>query len=95
MIYESINEADYDCKLREMGNYLWDLEQEADLANARGDQESVLAVEQKILRQADRAVSFARLPGRHQILAEFVAGLGYRMIHHWAKAADRFEQVIR
>ncbi len=95
MIYESITEADYDSKLREIGNYLWDLEQQADLASARGDQESALALEQKILRQADRAASFARVTGRHQILAEFVAGLGYRMFHDWAKAAAHFEQVVR
>src|SRR5580698_6771851 len=37
----SLTDADYDEKLREMGNYLWDLEQEADRASAEGRQSLV------------------------------------------------------
>ena len=35
--YTRLTEEDYDRKLREMGNYLWELEQEADLASQKGD----------------------------------------------------------
>ena len=41
-----------------MGNYLWDLEQEADLASAEGRQPLVEEIEAKILRQAERAQRF-------------------------------------
>ncbi len=36
MANNGLTDADYDNKLREMGNYLWDLEQQADLASAEG-----------------------------------------------------------
>ena len=53
-----LTDADYDEKLREMGNYLWDLEQEADRASAEGRQSLVEELEAKILRQAERAQTF-------------------------------------
>ena len=34
--YTRLTDEDYDRKLREMGNYLWQLEQEADLASQKG-----------------------------------------------------------
>jgi Flp pilus assembly protein TadD len=85
-----ITEADYDQKLREMGNYLWDLEQEADIASARGEQGRVDQLERKILRLAQRAHNFLQIPGKHQVLAAFVAGLAYRMTRRWSEATDHF-----
>jgi Flp pilus assembly protein TadD len=88
-------ESDYDEKLREMGNYLWDLEQEADLASADGRQTLVETIEAKILDQAERAHAFLQIAGRHQGLAAYVAGLGYRMTRRWAQAADCFFSVLQ
>jgi tetratricopeptide (TPR) repeat protein len=90
-----LTEADYDEKLREMGNYLWDLEQEADIASARGEQARVDEIEEKILGLAERAHNFLQIPGKHQILAAFVAGLGYRMARRWQEATDHFLLVSR
>ena len=50
MTYIGLTDSDYDEKLREMGNYLWDLEQQADLARAEGRQAVVDQIESKILR---------------------------------------------
>jgi Flp pilus assembly protein TadD len=90
-----LTEADYDEKLREMGNYLWDLEQEADLASAHGQFALVEAIEAKILRQAERARAFLQVSGHHQGLAAFVAGLGYRMTRRWSQATDHFLSVLQ
>jgi tetratricopeptide (TPR) repeat protein len=95
--YESISltEGDFDEKLREMGNYLWDLEQEADRASAEGLPALAEELETKILRQAERAQTFLQFAGRHQILAAFVAGLGFRMIRRWLEATDHFLRVVQ
>jgi tetratricopeptide (TPR) repeat protein len=89
-----LTDSDYDEKLREMGNYLWDLEQEADLARAEGRQAVVQQIELRILRQAERAHSFYQIAGSHRILAAYVAGLGYRMIRRWPDAAAHFLSVV-
>jgi len=89
-----LTETDYDEKLREMGNYLWDLEQQADLASAGGRQVLVDEIEAKILRMANRAHTFLQISGNHQVLAAFVAGLGYRMTRRWSEAADHFLSVL-
>jgi Flp pilus assembly protein TadD len=94
MIYNGLTSADYDEKLREMGNYLWDLEQEADLASAHGKQALVDQIETKILAQAKRAESFLEVQGEHQTLAAYVAGLGYRMVRRWSEATDHFLSVL-
>jgi tetratricopeptide (TPR) repeat protein len=90
-----LTDADYDEKLREMGNYLWDLEQQADLASAGGRQELVEEIEAKILRLAERAHVFLQIAGSHRVLAAFVAGLGYRMTRRWSEATDHFLSVLR
>ncbi len=95
MNYIGLTDSDYDEKLREMGNYLWDLEQEADLASTRGQQMLVKEIEEKILGQANRAHEFLQVTGHHQILAGFVAGLGYRMIRRWSEATDHFLWVVK
>jgi hypothetical protein len=89
MICIGLTDSDYDEKLREIGNYLWDLEQEAVLARAEGRQAVVQQIELKILRQAERAHSFHQIAGSHRILAAFVAGLGYRMIRRWPDKRNR------
>jgi Flp pilus assembly protein TadD len=95
MNYIGLTDADYDGKLREMGNYLWDLEQKADLASAEGRQALVEEIETKILGQAKRAHAFLQIAGGHQILAAFVAGLGYRMTKRWTEATEHFLQVVQ
>jgi Flp pilus assembly protein TadD len=95
MNYIGLTDADYDEKLREMGNYLWDLEQEADLASAEGRPASVEEIEAKILMLAERAHSFLQIAGRHQVLAAFVTGLGYRMTRRWSEAKDHFLVVLQ
>jgi Flp pilus assembly protein TadD len=92
--YAPITEQDYDQKLREMGNYLWDLEQDADLASQRGDERVVFERETQIQRIGEKAYSFAQAPGRHQPLALFVAGLAARMVRQWETAATRFSDVL-
>jgi tetratricopeptide (TPR) repeat protein len=94
MTYIGLTDSDYDQKLREMGNYLWDLEQQADLARAEGRQTAVDQIEAKILRQAERAHSFLEVAGNHLILAALVSGLGYRMIRRWPDAIDHFRSVV-
>jgi tetratricopeptide (TPR) repeat protein len=95
MNYLGLTDADYDEKLREMGNYLWDLEQEADIASADGRLPVVEKIEAKILGQAERAHAFLEVAGSHQGLAAFVAGLGYRMTRRWSEAADHFLLVVQ
>ena len=92
---EEISYSDYDEKLREIGNYLWDLEQKADIASARGELTRVVEFEQKILRQAERAKAFMGVGGEHQLLAAFVGGLGFRMVRRWQDAADLFLVVLQ
>jgi tetratricopeptide (TPR) repeat protein len=94
MTYTRLTDFDYDEKLREMGNYLWDLEQQADVAGLEGDPARVDEIEKKILRQVERARSFLEIPGTHQVLAAFVAGLGYRMIRRWLDATNHFLTVV-
>ncbi|MBV8173954.1 MAG: tetratricopeptide repeat protein [Verrucomicrobia bacterium] len=94
MTYIRLTDFDYDEKLREMGNYLWDLEQQADVASAEGRPALVDEIEKKILRQAERARSFFEIAGPHQVLAAFVAGLGYRMIRRWSDATNQFLSVV-
>jgi Flp pilus assembly protein TadD len=94
MTYNGLTSTDYDEKLREMGNYLWDLEQEADLASAHGNQALVDQIETKILAQAKRAESFLKVHGEHQALAAYVSGLGYRMVRRWSEATDHFLSVL-
>jgi tetratricopeptide (TPR) repeat protein len=94
MTYIGLTDSDYDEKLREMGNYLWDLEQQADLARAEGRQSVVDQIESKILRQAERARAFLQIAGSHRVLAAFVAGLGFRMTRRWADATDCFLSVV-
>jgi len=95
MNYLGLTDSDYDDKLREMGNYLWDLEQQADLASAEGRQQLVEELEGKILQQAERARDFFQIPGAHRVLAAFVSGLGYRMTRHWQEATERFLSVVQ
>jgi tetratricopeptide (TPR) repeat protein len=94
MSHTGLTESDYDEKLREMGNYLWDLEQQADLAKAEARQAIVDRVESDILRQAQRAHSFLQVAGSHRVLAAFVSGLGYRMIRRWLDATEHFLLVV-
>ncbi len=58
MIYIGLTDSDYDEKLREMGNYLWDLEQQADLARAEGRQAVVDQIESKILAPGGTSAHF-------------------------------------
>jgi Flp pilus assembly protein TadD len=94
MANNGLTDADYDNKLREMGNYLWDLEQQADLASAEGKPAVVDQIESKILRQAERARTLFEIGGSHRVLAAFVAGLGYRMVRRWSDATDHFLTVV-
>jgi tetratricopeptide (TPR) repeat protein len=95
MNYLGLTESDYDQKLREMGNYLWELEQQADLASAEGRQKLVDELEAKILHQAERAHDFFHVPGSHRVLAAFVSGIGYRMTRKWQQATDHFLAVVQ
>ena len=71
------------------------LEQEADLASAEGRQALVEEIEAKILAQAERAQSFLKIVGKHQVLAAFVADIGYRMTRRWSEATDHFGSVLQ
>jgi len=93
--YTRLTEEDYDRKLREMGNYLWELEQEADLASQKGDEPAVKERELKIQRIGEKAYGFAQIAGRHQMLGFYVAGLANRMVHRWQIATDRFFEVLK
>jgi len=93
--YTGLTEADYDTKLREMGNYLWELEQELLTADARQDETTARQVHQKISDLAAKADQFFRIPGQHQLLAAYVSGLGLRMIGRWEEASDRFLKVLK
>src|SRR5258707_4247708 len=92
--YTQLTEEDYDTKLREMGNYLWELEQEADLASQRGDQPAVAEREAQIQRIGEKAYAFSQTPGRHQMLGFYVAGLANPIVRRWENAPDRFFDVL-
>ena len=93
--YTHLTDADYDAKLREVGNYLWDLEQELLTADAGQDETTARQVHQKISSVAAKADRFFEVPGQHQLLAAYVSGLGLRMIGQWGEASDRFLNVLR
>ena len=93
--YTHLTEADYDTKLREMGNYLWELEQELLTADARQDETKARQVHEKISNLAAKAGRFLAISGKHQLLAAYVSGLGLRMIGQWAEASDRFLDVLK
>jgi tetratricopeptide (TPR) repeat protein len=95
MPYTHLTERDYDQRLREMGNYLWDLEQAADVASAQGLSADVQSIEAKIRGLGARAAGFAGVAGSHRFLAMYVAGLAHRMVREWAIAAGWFEQVVK
>jgi len=92
--YTHLTDADYDTKLREMGNYLWTLEQEILAAAARQDEALVNRLQQKIYGLVVAADGFFSAPGKHQSLAAYVSGLGLRMIGNWREATDRFLNVL-
>lgn len=93
--YTRLTEHDYDTKLREMGNYLWELEQELLTADAAQDEVKGPKILQKIANLAAKADEFFKVPGQHQILAAYVAGLGLRMIGQWGEASDHFLRVLK
>ena len=95
MPYTHLTERDYDQQLREMGNYLWDLEQAADVATAQGTSVDVQQIEDKIRRLGERATRFAGVEGSHRYLASYIAGLAHRMTREWAIAITWFEQVVQ
>jgi Flp pilus assembly protein TadD len=92
--YTSLTEEDYDRKLREMGNYLWELEQEADLASQKGDESAVAEREAQIQRIGEKAYAFSQITGHHQPLAFYIAGLASRMVRQWETAVARFFDVL-
>jgi tetratricopeptide (TPR) repeat protein len=92
--YTHLTDADYDHKLREMGNYLWTLEQDLLGAAARQDETLANQLEQKISSLVATADRFFAISGNHQSLAAYVAGLGLRIIGNWTGAADRFLRVL-
>jgi len=93
--YTHLTEADYDTKLREIGNYLWELEQELLTADAAQDEAKALQVHEKISRLTAKADRFFEVPGEHRLLAAYVSGLGLRIIGQWADASDRFLRVLK
>jgi tetratricopeptide (TPR) repeat protein len=93
--YTRLTEADYDAKLREMGNYLWELEQELLTAGAHQEEATASQALKKIANLAAQADRFFQVSGQHQFLAAYVAGLGLRMTGQWAEARDRFLNVLK
>jgi Flp pilus assembly protein TadD len=93
--YTRLNAADYDTKLREMGNYLWELEQELLTADSEQNEVKAEQAHQKISSLAAKADRFFEVPGEHQLLAAYVSGLGLRMMGQWADASDRFLNVLK
>jgi tetratricopeptide (TPR) repeat protein len=93
--YTRLTEADYDTKLREMGNYLWELEQELLMADSRQDEATAEQAYQKISSLAATADRYFEIPGGHQELAAYVSGLALRMTGQWADASDRFLNVLK
>jgi tetratricopeptide (TPR) repeat protein len=95
MKYTRLSPADYDGKLREMGNYLWALEQNADLASAHQDLSAVAALELRIRSLVEKAENFQNSPGCNPGLAAYIAGLGSRMLREWPRAIAQFQKVVR
>ncbi len=95
MKYTKLSAADYDGTLREIGNYLWQLEQSADTASARQETSRVAELEEQIRRLTLKAERFAQEPGDHQALAFYVSGLGNRMLRDWARAATFFDRIVQ
>jgi Flp pilus assembly protein TadD len=93
--YTRLTEGDYDRKLREMGNYLWELEQEADLASQQGDEPAVAERETRIQRIGKKAYAFSQMAGCHRALALYIAGLASRMVRQWGTAVSRFLEVVQ
>ena len=93
--YTRLNETDYDTKLREIGNYLWELEQDLLAADTAQDEAKAAQIHQNITRLAAKADQFFQTPGRHQSLAAYVSGLGLRIIGEWDNASDRFLRVLK
>jgi tetratricopeptide (TPR) repeat protein len=94
MPYTRLSEQDFDQKLREMGNHLWDLEQAADVASAHEQSGEVERLESKIREVGQKAAGLAAQPGAHSLLAAYVAGLAARMTRDWRSAAGWFERVV-
>ncbi len=86
--------SDYDEKLREMGNYLFTLDQEGDAAHQAGDETRVAEIEREIARLASRADNFRKIAGPHSLLAGVVRGLALRMLKRWEEASAAFLDVL-
>jgi Flp pilus assembly protein TadD len=94
--YTHLTNDDYDTKLREMGNYLWALEQELLAADTGQDEaKAPQKIQQKISSLAAKADEFFEIPGQHRFLAAYVTGLALRMIGQWSDASDRFLRVLK
>lgn len=93
--YTRLTDTDYDTKLREMGNYLWELEQELLTADASQDEAKARQVHQTISSLAAKADRFFEVQGQHRSLAAYVSGLGLRIIGQWSDASDRFLSVLK
>ena len=85
---------DYDEKLREMGNYLFTLDQEGDVAHREGDIERIAQIEKEIARLASKSDHFSKIDGPHSILASLVKGLALRMLQRWEEASQAFLDVL-
>lgn len=85
---------DYDEKLREMGNYLFTLDQEGDIAHREGDDEQIEQIEKEIARLASKSDHFSKIDGPHYILACLVKGLALRMLKRWEEASQAFLDVL-
>jgi len=85
---------DYDEKIREMGNYLFSLDQDGDLAHREGDVLRVAEIEREIERLARKADHFTEVDGPHSILASLVKGLALRMLKRWGEASQAFLDVL-
>ena len=55
-----------------------------------GGKRSSKKSKRKYSRQAERAHAFLQIAGSHQVLAAFVAGLGYRMIQAMVRSNRSF-----
>ncbi len=85
---------DYDEKLREMGNYLFTLDQDGDAAHREADAALVAEIEKEIERLARKADHFTKVDGPHFILASLVKGLALRMLKRWEEASEAFLDVL-
>ena len=85
---------DYDEKLREMGNYLFTLDQEGDIAHREGDDIQIAQIEKEIARIASKSDHFSKVDGPHYILACLVKGLALRMLKRWEDASQALLDVL-